>query len=128
MKFKYAIMLLLLLYAGGLYAQQTKTITGKVTDAKSGEPLPGVTIKAGNSNILTQTNADGAFSINIPAAAQTLIFSYVGYADAEISVTANMNVQLTTAEKSLNEVVVVGYGQAVRRQLTGSIAKVTSKD
>src|SRR5215471_4732360 len=107
MKRKLKILVLLLMFAAHIYAQQTRTITGKVTDAKNGEALPGVTIKAGNSNVLTQTKPDGTFSINIPAATQTLLFSFVGYADAEVSVSANMNVQLTTSEKNLNEVVVV---------------------
>ncbi|HYK43955.1 MAG TPA: SusC/RagA family TonB-linked outer membrane protein, partial [Parafilimonas sp.] len=128
MKIKLKIVALLLLFATQLHAQQTRTVTGKVTDARTGEALPGVTIKAGNSNLLTQTNSDGTFSLSLPSATQSLTFSYVGYADAQVSVTDNMTVQMTTTEKNLNEVVVVGYGQTVRRQLTGSIAKVTSKE
>lgn len=110
-----------------VYAQQTKTVKGKITDA-NGTALQGVTIKAGNSNVLTQSGADGSFSITVPAATPTLVFSYVGYSDAEVSVKDNMIVQLTTAEKNLNEVVVVGYGQAIKKELTGSIAKVNAKD
>ncbi|HEY2727951.1 MAG TPA: carboxypeptidase-like regulatory domain-containing protein, partial [Parafilimonas sp.] len=114
MRFKFILFFVLLLSVVQIFAQQTKTVTGKVTDAGSGEALPGVTIKAGNSNILTQTTADGSFSINVSSATPTLIFSSVGYADAEVAITnAAMNVKLTTSEKSLNEVVVVGYGQAV---------------
>jgi TonB-linked SusC/RagA family outer membrane protein len=111
-----------------VHAQQTKTVTGKITDAATGNTLAGVTIKAGNSNTLTQSGTDGSFSITIPDATPTLIFSYVGYSDAEVAVKDNMNVQLTTSEKSLNEVVVVGYGQAIKRDITGSISKVASKD
>lgn len=128
MKFKFISFTIFLLTVLQLHAQQTKTVTGKVTDIKTGDALPGVTIKAGNSNILTQTTADGSFTIAIPAATPSLIFSYVGYADAEVPVKENMQVQLTTADKSLNEVVVVGYGRALRRDITGSIAKVLGKD
>jgi TonB-linked SusC/RagA family outer membrane protein len=128
MKFKFIVFLLLLLNTMHVWAQQTKTVTGKITDAISGNPLAGVTVKAGNSNVLTQSKDDGSFSIAVPEATPTLIFSYVGYGDAEVSVKDNMNVQLTTAEKSLNEVVVVGYGQAIKRDITGSIAKVNAKD
>ncbi len=129
MRFKFSFLIVLLISVLHVFAQQTKTVTGKVTDAKTGEALPGVTIKAGNSNILTQTTADGNFSINIPSATPTLIFSFVGYADAEVAVTGTaMDVKLTTSEKSLNEVVVVGYGQAVKRDITGSISKITTKD
>ncbi len=129
MKFKFIILTVLLFFVAQLYAQQTKTVTGKVTDAKTGEALPGVTVKAGNSNILTQTTADGSFTINIPAATPSLIFSSIGYADAEIPVTSNtLNVTLTTSEKNLNEVVVVGYGQAVKKDITGAISKINTKD
>lgn len=128
MKFKLTLMALLLLAAAQLNAQQTRTVKGTVTDAANNNPLPGVTIKAGNSNTLTQSGTDGSFSITVPEATQTLIFSYVGYADAEVTVKDVMNVQLTTADKSLNEVVVVGYGQAIKKEITGSIVKVGSKD
>lgn len=107
---------------------QTKTITGKVTDATSGEPLPGATIKAGNANVLSQTGPDGTFTITVPNATQTLVFSYIGYGDAEVAVKENMVVKMSTTEKNLNEVVVVGYGQAIKREITGSIAKVNAKD
>jgi TonB-dependent SusC/RagA subfamily outer membrane receptor len=128
MKCKLTSFIVFLLIVMQVYAQQTKTVTGKVTDAASGNVLAGVTIKAGNSNIITQSGTDGSFSITVPEATPTLIFSYIGYGDAQVTVTSIMNVQLTTAEKSLNEVVVVGYGQAIKKDITGSIAKVNSKD
>jgi TonB-linked SusC/RagA family outer membrane protein len=128
MKFKFSLLVVFLLFVAQVFAQ-TKTITGKVSDARTGEALPGVTIKAGNSNILTQTTSDGSFSISVPAATPSLIFSYIGFSDAEVGITSNtLDVKLTTSEKSLNEVVVVGYGQAVKRDITGSISKITSKD
>ena len=52
MRFKFILLAVLLLSVMQVFAQQTKTVTGKVTDARTGEVLPGVTIKAGNSNIL----------------------------------------------------------------------------
>lgn len=128
MKFKFLLFYLCMASAMQLYAQQTKTVTGKVTDAANGNPLAGVTIKAANSNTLTQSGSDGSFSIAIPDATPSLVFSFIGYSDAEVTVKDVMNVQLTTAEKSLNEVVVVGYGQAIKKELTGSIAKVSAKD
>jgi len=128
MKFKFTSFIVFVLVVVQAHAQQTKTVTGKITDAASGNGLASVTIKAGNSNVLTQSGPDGSFSITVPEATPTLIFSYVGYTDAEVSVTSVMNVQLTTAEKSLNEVVVVGYGQAIKKDLTGSIAKVNAKE
>lgn len=128
MRFKFILFVALLLFVVQVFAQQTKTVTGKVTDP-TGAALPGVTIKASNSNIATQTTIDGSFSITVPSATPSLIFSYIGFADAEVPVTDSlMNVKLTTAERSLNEVVVVGYGQAVKRDITGSISKINAKD
>ncbi len=129
MRFKFSLIAVCLFIVFQVHAQQTKTVTGKVTDAKTGDALSGVTIKASNSNNLTQTTSDGSYSISVSAATPSLVFSYVGYADAEVAVTANtLNVSLTTSEKSLNEVVVVGYGQAVKKDITGSISKIGSKD
>ena len=128
MKIKLKIVALLVLFATQLHAQQTRTITGKVTDARTGEILAGVTIKAGNSNLLSQTSSDGTFSLTIPSSTQSLTFSYVGYADAQVSVTDNMTVQMTTTEKNLNEVVVVGYGSVPRGDVSGAVASISERD
>ena len=111
-----------------LFAQKTKTASGLVKDAATGSALAGVTIKAGNLNIITQTNNDGSFSFNIPENVAALTFSYVGYGNAEIKPSENMVVTLSTANATLNEVVVVGYGQALKKDITGSITKINSKD
>ena len=118
----------LLLLTVSSFAQQMRTIKGRVADIKTLAPLTGVTVKAGSLNIFAQTDNEGNFTILIPAGTVSLQFTYVGYSDAELPVKENMVVQMGTSEKTMNEVVVVGYGKATRRNITGSISKLNSKD
>src|SRR6478672_4561892 len=110
------------------FAQQTRTINGKITDSKDGTPLSGVTIKGKGQTNVVLSKQDGSFTITVPADTKTLEFSYVGYTDQEMNITENMTVKMLAAERSLNEVVVVGYGRAVKRNITGSISKISPKD
>lgn len=107
---------------------QSKTITGTITDAKDGTPLSGVSIEARGHSIATTSKTDGSFNIVVPADTKTITFSYIGYADIELAVADNMTVKMTASEKSLNEVLVVGYGKAIKRTVTGSIAKLNGKE
>lgn len=123
-----ALMVLLFFSMQSLYAQ-TKDLSGKITDAKDGSPLAGVTVKAKGSNASTFTGADGMFTLKVDAKIKALIISYVGFKDQEVSVMDGaINVALTQAEKSLSEVVVVGYGTKIKRDITGSVAKVGAKE
>ena len=108
---------------------QNKTVTGKVTASSDGLPLPGVSVSVKGSSIGTQTNAEGVFQLSAPSTASTLVFKYIGFKPLEVSIsTGTMNVAMEEDQKQLSEVVVVGYGTQVRRELTGSIAKITSKE
>lgn len=118
---------LLLLFSQAIWAQ-SKDVAGKVTDSKDGNPLPGVTIKQKGGTSNTVSLADGSFKLTVTANATTLIFSYVGYTEMEVAISNLMNVTMTQANKTLSEVVVVGYGTRIRREVTSSISKVTSKD
>lgn len=104
------------------------TITGKVTD-KNGTPLPGVSIKLKGTSIVTSTNSEGVYSIKTPENNGTLVFSYIGFEIKEASINgqSTINVQLSEEDKSLSEVVVIGYGTQKKRDLTGSVASVSSK-
>jgi TonB-linked SusC/RagA family outer membrane protein len=108
---------------------QTKNVTGKVTDAKNGTGLSGVTVSAKNINTSVITAPDGSFSLQVPVKTSILIFSYVGYKTTEIKInSANLQVSLVQGEASLTEVVVVGFGTKIKRDVTGSIAKVGAKE
>jgi TonB-dependent starch-binding outer membrane protein SusC len=108
---------------------QTKEVTGKVTDAKDGTPLSGVTVKVRGAAKTSLTESDGTFRISVTGAKPVLIFSYVGYNDLEVPVVGeSVNVQLVLGERTLSEVVVVGYGQSQKKELTSSIVKVKGSD
>lgn len=103
-------------------------ITGRVTSA-SGDPLAGVSVIIKGSRTGTTTDVNGNFSLTVPDNA-TLVFTNVGYEAYEVSVagktTVNVTLQLST--KKIDEVVVIGYGQASKRDLTGSIVKISGKE
>lgn len=103
-----------------------KVVTGKVTDAKSGAGLPGVTVNVKGTNTGTSTDADGTFSLTVPSESSVLVFSSVGFTTKELSArVGNFNVQLAESSASdLNEVVVVGYGTTIKKEITGAIGKV----
>src|SRR5690606_18308096 len=89
---------------------QEFTITGRVTDQPTETTLPGVTVRVKETNKATTTNADGAFKLSAEAG-QVLVFSYIGYASKEISVTAAnavMDVALQVGSTQLSEIVVTG--------------------
>ncbi|WP_187293437.1 TonB-dependent receptor [Dyadobacter fermentans] len=106
-----------------------KQVSGKVTDAKGGA-LPGVSIILKGSQQGTISDADGAYSISVPDENAVLVFSFVGYISQEIAVAnrAQVDVMMADDEKSLDELVVVGYGKQSTRQLSSSVATVSGKD
>ncbi|HZF63864.1 MAG TPA: carboxypeptidase-like regulatory domain-containing protein, partial [Chitinophagaceae bacterium] len=103
-----------------------RTITGRITDAE-GAGVPGVTVTVRGTNTATQTGADGSYTITAPDNA-TLVMTAVGYTTQEVSAGNAEAVTLQTNASNLNEVVVVGYGTARRRDVTGSVATVRAKD
>ncbi len=109
--------------------QQNIKVTGTVIDNLN-DPLPGTNIRVKGLNIGTITNAEGAFSIEVPYANAILIFSYVGYQPKEVALEGKtqINVQLIEDSKALEEVVVVGYTTQKKATITGSIATITTKD
>ena len=104
-----------------------KTITGTVKDA-SGEPLIGATVSLGGANGVI-TDIDGNFSLAGVDNGATLTVSYIGYQSKTVKVgnQVNYNIVLESNDKSLDEVVVVGYGTMKRRDLTGAVASVTGE-
>ena len=98
-------------------------LTGKVT-APNGDGLPGVTVVVKGTTLGTTSNADGSFSLSVPDKSGTLVFSFIGFQTQEKPFTGpgNFTVKLTDDTKSLDEVVVVGYGTQKRSDVTGAIA------
>jgi TonB-linked SusC/RagA family outer membrane protein len=118
--------LLFLSIAG--YSQE-KVITGKVTDSKDGSAMPGVSVTAKGSTTGTQTKADGTYQLSVSSSTTVLVFSFVGYDQQEISIKgSSVDIKLVNTNTTLGEVVVTGYGTARKKDLTGSIATVTSRE
>lgn len=110
------------------YCQASK-ITGRVTDNGDGTPLPGVTVRLKGTSDAVSTNANGTFAIN-GTPGSTLVFSFIGYDTRELPVPASgkLDVSLTKVANNLNEVVVIGYGTARRKDLVSSVDVVAAKD
>lgn len=108
---------------------QEKTVAGKVTDAKDGSALQGVSVFVKGSTKAAQTGADGTFKIKVPAGTTSLTFSSIGFASQDVTIgTGDVFVKLVQNNASLNEVVVIGYGTARKKDLSGSVTTVSSKD
>ena len=119
---------LILLSWTALFAQN-REVSGRVVDAKDNSPLVGVSITGKNSNATTLTQADGSFRLAIPENVTTLIFSYVGYGSIEQAIGSGpMTITLTQGDKTMSEVIVVGYGTRLKREVTSSISKISNRE
>lgn len=108
---------------------QTRTVTGHVT-ATDGSDLPGVTVLIKGTPVGASTDVSGNYSLSVPPNGKTLVFSYVGYTSQEVALgdRSSVNLVMATAAAGLDEVVVVGYGTQLRRELTGSVATIAGRD
>ncbi|HLP71536.1 MAG TPA: TonB-dependent receptor [Bacteroidales bacterium] len=108
--------------------QDQRQITGTVKD-KSDQPLPGVTVMVKGTSTGTLTDADGKFSLKVPASSRTLVFSFVGLKSLEVAMTsAAFDVVMEEDVASLDEVVVVGYGTMKKRDVIGASSAVKGAD
>jgi TonB-linked SusC/RagA family outer membrane protein len=114
-----------LLFLSGELLAQSRTITGKVTDA-NGNPLPNASVTVKGTSIGSTSNADGTYSITIPAGSKVLVVSAVGMDEVEVSIGNKgiINMSLSPTDKNLAEVVVVGYGTQRKKEITGNYSTV----
>src|SRR5690606_5510943 len=120
------VLLAFLISAFSTLAQaQSKRITGNVVD-ESDFPLPGVSILIKGTGSGTITDLDGDYSLEVPDENAVLVFSFMGYATREVSVAGLtvLDVTMTPDVRSLEEFVVVGYGEQARKDITGSVSVV----
>lgn len=105
-------------------------ITGRVTDATSGQPLVGVTIVIQGTTSGTITDLDGKFSFKVTDPNSKLVFSYIGYETLVVSLSGktSLDIKLKEDVKVLDEVVAIGYGIQKKKDVTGSIAQVKSDE
>ncbi len=124
------ILFIFLIFPFFIHAQ-SKNISGTVND-ENGTPLPGATVQLkGSQSVGAITDFDGNFSISITSdSSNVLVFSYIGYVDQEVDVSnqLSVNVNLQPDTEALDEVVVVGYGTVLKRDLTGAVSSVVVED
>jgi TonB-dependent starch-binding outer membrane protein SusC len=108
---------------------QTRTVSGVVTSEDDGSTLPGVSVVEKGTSNGTVTDADGKYSINVKDNS-ILVFSFVGFTSQELSVgaTNNLNVSMVTNVTSLDEVVVIGYGEVQKKDATGAVMNLSTRD
>jgi len=114
----------------GISAMAQTTITGSVRDAKRNETLPGVTVYSNSTMTGTVTDINGVYSLNVTAADDSLIFSYIGYKTQRILIGGRTNIDIGLPEdvENLEEFVVVGYGTQRKSDLTGAISTVGTEE
>ena len=120
------LMLILICFTSALFGQN-RQVTGKVAANENGSSMEGVTVRVKGSTTSTVTDKDGNFSINVSPNA-VLVFSSIGYTSREVPVKnlSTLDVKLVTDQQSLQQVVVIGYGTAKRKDITGAISSVTA--
>src|SRR5450759_4918481 len=117
-----------ILLSGAMNAQGIK-ISGKVTDASDGSPLVGVTIQEKGTSNGTITDLSGKFSLTVAPTA-ILVISYVGYTAQDVPVNGRIaiNIAMTIGDQKLQEVVVIGYGTVAKKDVTGSVVAIGTRD
>jgi iron complex outermembrane receptor protein len=130
MNIKKTLVVLLFAIIGISASAQDRTVTGKVTDARDGAPLVAASVAVKGTNKGTTTAADGTFSINVASNQTTLVVTFLNYATKEVQIAGknSINVALSQSADQLSEVVVIGYGSVRKKDLTGSVATISSKD
>lgn len=103
-----------------------KTVSGRLTDSETGEPLIGATVFVKGTQIGTVTDVDGNFNFEIPDNTKVLVLSYIGYQTLEVEVGNRtvFDLPMIPEIEALDEVVVIGYGTQVRREVTGAVSSL----
>ena len=120
------LLAVLFLFVGGALAQ-TK-VNGTVESQDDGEPVIGASVLVVGTNVGTVTNANGQFSLTLPAGKNVLRITYVGMEPLEVTARPNMRILLTSDSKALDEVIVVAFGTAKKSAFTGSAAVLSSDE
>lgn len=105
---------------------QDRVVTGTVTSGEDGLPIPGASVVVKGTTIGTATDLDGKFTLNVPQQNNTLVFSFVGSEMQEVNIgnRSQINVILQPDTRSLEEVIVTGYGTQPKREVTGAVSSV----
>ncbi|MRR20456.1 TonB-dependent receptor [bacterium] len=123
---KILMIFLLAITTGMLAFAQTVQIRGTVTSSEDGVGIPGVMISVKGTTVGTMTDADGKYTLNVPAGSTTLVFTYVGMQKVETDIAGRTVIDVVMAPdlQVMDEIVVVGYGTQKKSDVTGSISQV----
>jgi len=121
MKKMMSMLITLGLFASAVAIAQERTISGKVTSADDGSALPGVNVLLKGTSSGTVTNAKGAYSLEVPDKGGKLVFSFIGFTTQEIAlgISNSINVAMQLDITELQEIVVTGYGEALKGRTAG---------
>jgi TonB-dependent SusC/RagA subfamily outer membrane receptor len=105
-------------------------VQGTVTDVETGETLPGVNIVIKGTTTGTTTDSDGTFELTVPSLQDTLVFSFVGYQTQEVPLNGRTTIDVALQSEVVTgeEMVVIGYGQQSREEITSAVSSVQSED
>jgi len=126
---KYLLFLLPLLFSLTALSQETQ-VTGKVISAEDGLPIPGVNVVVENTTKGTTTDVDGNYSLRLASGENTLVFSFVGFKSviAQVAGRSVIDITLQSDVTALDEIVVVGYGEQRKIDITGSVANIGGEE
>lgn len=127
---RYLAILLLMFLSSVTFAQNARTVSGKVTD-KNGNALPGTNVVVQGTSTGVQADINGSYQIIVNNPANAVIeFSFIGYVVQRVPLgnQTNINVELEEEAIGLEEIIVIGYGTVKKRDLTGSVATIKSAE
>ena len=129
MKRKLMLLLACLFVGISLVTAQTQKVTGVVISEEDGQPVVGASVLVKGTTQGTITDVEGNFNLsNVPSSAKTLQISYIGMQTQEVAIKPNLKVILKADAKNLDEVVVVAYGTASKKSITGAVSALDTKD
>jgi len=122
-------LLCMLMCGTSVYSQTEKNITGTIKDDK-GNLLPGASVTVKNTTIATRTDVNGKFSLNVPASAKSLVVTFVGMQEQDVTIgnKTTINVALSSVAATMADIVVIGYGTQKRQDVNGAVSSVSAKD
>jgi TonB-linked SusC/RagA family outer membrane protein len=125
-----SLLFVLLLLVPGLTLLAQRTVTGTVVDGETGDPLIGVSVVVEGTTSGTITESDGSYALSVPAEAERLLFSYIGYATERLQLNGRsvVDVTLRPDAANLDEIVVIGYGQTRKQDLTTAVASIDGSE
>lgn len=113
----------------GMEHQADFTVSGRITE-ENGTAVPGANVLLKGTTTGTTSDADGRYSLTLPDDRGTLVFSFIGFATQEVEISGRsvIDVTLISDEVSLSEIVVTGYGTQSKREITGAVSTIDSKE